>query len=149
MDGGTARTALVVGDRNRKGLLILVGLGACGLGALSLLFFCNPADSGLYPLCPFHALTGGHCPGCGSMRALHQLLHGNFAEAMRLNALLVLSLPLISFMFLKACLSMIRRDGRPFQYPRTGTMWVVVIVVLVYWVLRNIPCHPFTLLAPE
>src|SRR6266446_10007644 len=63
------------------------------LGSAVILFLFNPAQSGFYPVCLFHQSTGLLCPGCGSLRALHQLLHGHLVAAVHLNALLVLSLP--------------------------------------------------------
>ena len=41
--------------------------------------------------------------------------------------------------------------GRPLPTPRIGFRWTYVLlaVVVVYWILRNIPVHPFTLLAPH
>ena len=38
---------------------------------------------GHYPTCPFLAITGWYCPGCGSLRAVHDLLHGDLAGAVR------------------------------------------------------------------
>src|SRR5262245_32004982 len=65
---------------------------------VAVLYWFNPAHYGFYPRCALHETTGLLCPGCGSLRALHQLLHGNVAEAFRLNALLVLSLPLCAWL---------------------------------------------------
>ncbi|PYV86056.1 MAG: hypothetical protein DMG90_22080 [Acidobacteria bacterium] len=45
------------------------------IGTLTILRTSNPASSGIFPPCPFLWLTGFYCPGCGSLRALHQLLH--------------------------------------------------------------------------
>jgi hypothetical protein len=44
-----------------------------------------PAEYSFYPRCPFHALFGILCPGCGATRALAALLHGNLLEALHLN----------------------------------------------------------------
>ena len=76
---------------------------AVGCGAMLVaLYVWEPAASGLFPPCPFHALTGLHCPGCGSLRAVHQLLHGELWAAFRLNPLMVLSLPLLAFAVVSA-----------------------------------------------
>jgi hypothetical protein len=61
----------------RAALLFLV----CGI----VLFFFDPATTGLYPPCLFKTFLGVQCPGCGSLRAMHQLLHGNVAAAWALN----------------------------------------------------------------
>ena len=59
-----------------------------------LLFFFDPATAGFYPPCLFKTLLGVPCPGCGSLRAAHQLLHGNFQEAWALNPTLTIVGPL-------------------------------------------------------
>lgn len=62
---------------------------------LAVVYLFDPAQGG-FPICPFRALTGLLCPGCGSQRALHALLHGKVGMAFGHNALLVASLPLLA-----------------------------------------------------
>ena len=121
---------------------------ACAAGA-SLLYAQNPAQPGSYlPPCPMLALTGVYCPGCGTARALYQLLHGNLPAALDYNPLVVVALPFIvavlgSYAFWWAS----KRPLPAFVTSRavgTAAIWVVG----VYWVLRNVPVFPFTLLAP-
>jgi ABC-type spermidine/putrescine transport system permease subunit II len=52
-------------------------------------------QSPFYPPCLFKKLTGLNCPGCGSSRALHQLMHGNLLPALDYNILVVIFLPFI------------------------------------------------------
>lgn len=65
-------------------------------GLLGVYFYLDPAQH-FFPKCPFLWLSGWKCPGCGSQRAVHHLLHGEITEALRLNFLLVLSLPYVLF----------------------------------------------------
>src|SRR5258708_4223181 len=58
-----------------------------GVEAGLILFFHNPSESQFYPVCLFHKLTGWHCPGCGSLRALFHLAHGHWATAFHFNPL--------------------------------------------------------------
>ena len=121
--------------------------GACGL--LAVLYLWEPAGSGLFPACPFHALTGLHCPGCGSLRATHQLLHGNLWAALRLNPMLVLATPMVAYAIASS------------RWPQMQTKWAsriashrawpaaVLVAVVAYWVLRNLPFEPFWWLAPH
>jgi hypothetical protein len=60
----------------------LVGLTLAG-GAL--LFTFDPAVTRWFPSCPLFALTGWRCPLCGSLRAVHALLHGHFTAAIAFN----------------------------------------------------------------
>lgn len=114
----------------------------------AVLYRWNPATAGFYPICPFFALTGWYCPGCGSLRALHQLLHGNLGAAFDLNPLLVMALPLV------VCEIAARLLGRPglrtLSSASMPALWVraVGITLVAFGVLRNIPRYPFTLLTP-
>src|SRR5882672_8584856 len=61
----------------------------------AMLFFFPPQQYHFfYPQCFLYRWTGLQCPGCGGLRATHQLLHGNIVEAFRLNAFFVSALPL-------------------------------------------------------
>jgi hypothetical protein len=116
--------------------------------ALVYLFLFNPAGSNLYPSCPFYALTGFYCPGCGTLRGLHQLLHGHLAAAFGLNPLMVLTLPLMIYIFISYALVGIRGRGLPGLFLSPSLIWAIFWILMSYWVLRNIPLYPFTLLAP-
>lgn len=116
---------------------IAVGITA-GLGFLYWKF--DPADtSNVYPHCPFKLLTGYKCPGCGSQRAVHQLLHLNFKEAFELNQLLVLSLPYIAlgFAFEKMSLNPFLLQWRQRLF---GVMAIriVLAIVVAFWIGRNL-----------
>lgn len=52
------------------------------------------------PPCPFHAMTGLRCPGCGTLRALHALAQSDVAGAFSLNAMTTLGLPLLALSLL-------------------------------------------------
>lgn len=73
--------------RRRVGIL-------AGVFLLAVLFVFDPATAGFYPPCLFRTFLGMQCPGCGSLRAAHQLLHGNLAAAWALNKPLLIALPL-------------------------------------------------------
>lgn len=116
--------------------------------AAIILYYFNPAGSQLYPPSPFRALTGLYCPGCGSLRALHQLLHGHLLAALDLNPLMVLAAPYLIYSFISYTSPVILGQKIPQVYVKTSWIWLFLKVVLVYWVLRNIPFPPFNWLAP-
>lgn len=109
-----------------RGALVIGGIVAALAGAL-LLFFFNPETVGFYPRCPFYVLTGLKCPGCGTLRGIHALLHFRFVDAFRFNPLMVVSIPLLVVLLIS---------------PRSRkSVWMsrsVLLVVLVYWIMRNI-----------
>jgi hypothetical protein len=64
-------------------------VGAAGLGAAVLLHVYDPHRSGSYGYCPFLALTGRPCPGCGGLRAVNDLTRGDLVGALSSNVLAV------------------------------------------------------------
>ncbi len=112
-------------------------------GGAAYLFFYEPGRTGFFPLCPFRALTGFRCPGCGSTRALHQLLHGNLLASFELNPLLFLTLPVVGLLLIIYTRCAI--TGRPMpqiDLPRKYA-WIVCVLVFGFWVLRNTAIYPF------
>ena len=79
-------------DRSaHRGLGRPVGLSVT-LAAAVLLFAFDPAATWWFPSCPIYALTGWLCPFCGSLRAVHALLHGAPLVASELNPLTTVGL---------------------------------------------------------
>ena len=113
-------------------LALLVILG------LAVLFACNPARSSLFPPCPFHALTGLHCPGCGTLRALHHTLHGHLRAAFLLNPLMVLSIPLLTYLFASKCAQAAGRRGLPALFVSKVWIWVLPGTVILYWITSKL-----------
>lgn len=119
------------------------------LGGLALLAVADPATSGLFPPCLFHAVTGLHCPGCGTLRALHQLLHGNVALAFGLNPLAVVVLPVIAGWLLFRFGQVMTDRRAPAVIVPAFWIWALLGVIVAFWILRNVPLYPFSLLAPS
>jgi len=116
---------------------IPLALAMAAVGA-AIVFRFDPVTSGFFPRCPLHWLTGLHCPGCGSLRATHQLLHGNFAAACRYNVLWVALIPVLAVLCLPR-----------FRMMKAWVPWTLFGVIVVFGVLRNLPWLPLTLLAPH
>lgn len=102
------------------------------LGCCALLFFFNPAQHGFYPRCAFYQLTGWQCPGCGGLRAAHQLLHGHVLTALHLNALAVASAPLLIWWLW-------RERVRGGVRLRARWVWWLLGVLVAFGVARNLP----------
>jgi hypothetical protein len=83
-----------------------------------------------------------YCPGCGSLRALADLVHGNLPGAIGHNAMLIAFLPLALLAWVRAMTGRGPLRSRPWQVP------VLVAALVVWTVLRNLPVAPFTALAP-
>lgn len=99
--------------------------------------FDPAAEGSWFPRCVFKSLTGLDCPGCGSQRAIHALLHGRFAEALRLNALFVVELPLLLLLGIVALLpGRLRRLRR--LLVSQGFILSLLATIVIFTVARNI-----------
>src|SRR5215216_7769827 len=78
------------------------------LAGAAYLFWFEPGKSGFFPICLFRFLTGFTCPGCGTTRALHQILHGHFLTAFTLNPLFIIAIPFLLFAFLRYTVTVLR-----------------------------------------
>jgi Protein of unknown function (DUF2752) len=118
------------------------------LGGTVMLFLVDPAHCPFYPQCVFHHVTGWNCPGCGSLRAMHQLLHGHLLAALRDNVLLMLSLPVLAVYALQQFSRWLA--GLPVLIPAVGArgIWLLFGVLLAFTIIRNIPVAPFIYLSP-
>lgn len=125
-----------------------VALGLAALPCLALLYVRNPEDAGFYPPCFFYALTGLHCPGCGTLRGLHQLLNGNLLAALGYNPYMLLALPVIGYVYLSALLLSVSGKRLPAVFVPPTLIWGLLAAIVAFWILRNVPVYPFTVLAP-
>jgi hypothetical protein len=136
------------GGVSAKRLLIVL----CGLAALAFSAFLlrsHGPDAAWLPGCLFHRITGLDCPGCGMTRAAHATLHGDLVEAFRLNPLGMILLPLALIGIGLEIAGWVRGKPLPWTFrARGGWVWGIVVAVFVFWIARNIPVWPFTLLAP-
>jgi len=115
-----------------RSVIISIGAAITAAAGAFVLYRFDPAVVHFYPPCVFHALTGLRCPGCGSTRALHHLLHGDVAGAFRLNPMLFLVAPF-------AATSAISR--RFVTSPIVA--WSAVAVTITWWIVRNLPFWPW------
>ncbi len=114
-------------------IMILIIIG----GVFYYLF--SPAENDFFPQCTFHKMTGLDCPGCGSQRAIHHLLHLRIKESFFSNPLLVIAIP-----YVLLCLYLEYFGGKE-SFPRLRkalyskiSVWGILIVILLFWIIRNL-----------
>ncbi|MBG42959.1 MAG: hypothetical protein CL530_03225 [Aequorivita sp.] len=119
-------------------------------GFFLIYFFYNPSENSFFIPCPFHYITGFFCPGCGSQRAIHLLLHGDLVGAFRFNPLMVLTLPILIYGLGITIANWFFGTKHRFMlfYSKLFIFGYFGFVIL-YWILRNLPFYPFNLLAPS
>jgi hypothetical protein len=132
---------------------LLAAMFAAAAVAFVMLRVFDPATSGVFPPCPVRYLTGWYCPGCGSLRAVHQLLHGNLRAAWAMNPLTVILLPFLTYGLGAFALDEVR--GLDMRVPRLPQVflpaaWIraLGVAIILFGIVRNLPLHPFNLLAP-
>lgn len=79
----------------QRRLMLAIALGCVALG---LLLALTEPSSGLWPRCMIKSITGLDCPGCGSQRAFHALIHGDVAAAWGYNALIFILAPVVALL---------------------------------------------------
>ncbi|MDR2065262.1 MAG: DUF2752 domain-containing protein [Prevotellaceae bacterium] len=108
-------------------------------GTVIAYFSYNPEKTAFFPPCPFYKLTGLKCPGCGSQRAIHSLLHLDVKQAFFYNPALFFAVPLAGLLiYLGHC-------GGQTRFPKlyrflSGTKFImgIFIAIMLYWIGRNI-----------
>ncbi len=119
-----------------------------------ILFRMNPSGEwqSFFPKCIFFLVTGLQCPGCGCQRALHHLFNGRILLALQYNAMVIITLPWLTWEAARSSLKFLELPVPGFLVPRRRLSgkeaMSIAVAVIAFWVLRNIPCWPFEWLAP-
>lgn len=123
-------------NANSKRLLVAAAIAAATAVFACVLFFFDPMTSAFYPRCPSKLLTGYDCPGCGTTRALHALVHLDFGAALRYNAALFVLGPLL---LLYAAAVFTAPDSALQRFLRRPVLaWSIVAFIILWTLLRNI-----------
>ena len=107
------------------------------VGGAFVLYRFYPAWQRFFPSCPFYELLHLYCPGCGSTRATYCLLHGDLNGVWHYNPFYLPTLVFAASLF--------------FLHKWAGKPVIVrtyIVLLVLFWICRNLPWHPFTLLAP-
>ena len=130
-----------IARRIRWGGLVLASLTV--LSGAAILFRFDPAAHGFYPFCIFYRTTGLLCPGCGSLRSFHHLLHGEVVDAIRYNPLLVASCPFLIWFGARLLGRALGKEMKPIVV-KPKWMWVGLAILVGFGILRNLPLAPLT-----
>lgn len=123
-------------SRHNKALLALL---CCMLVGGVVLYLYSP-ESLQIPRCPFLQLTGWQCPGCGSLRGIHALLHGDLGRVLQLNVMLI---PALLYLALLVLLELTRPQSMRAErlYHRFSgriASWIIFALIIVWGVGRNL-----------
>ncbi|MFI6940966.1 DUF2752 domain-containing protein [Streptomyces sp. NPDC050418] len=128
-------------SRARRMLLPLGTLGATA-AAVAYVGAVDPNEAGHYPTCPLLAATGLYCPGCGGLRCVHALVHGDVTGALGANVMAVIAFAIAASVFVL----WVRRawNGGPTGFTvRSSYAWAFGALLAVFTVVRNLPFGAF------
>ncbi len=121
-----------------RGPLVLGGL--VGVATLAL-HLRDPHQTGSWGYCPWLALTGFYCPGCGGLRAVNELSSGDLVGAASSNLVFVAAVPLLLWWWVR----WLQRSWTGAERPATSSarsgalIAVFAVVMVVFGVVRNLP----------
>ena len=128
-------TALAPG-RTRRWVPVLAA-GAAVAAATLALHVRDPHQRGSWGFCPT-SLLGFSCPGCGGLRAVHDLTDLDVAAAASSNLAFVLVAPFLVAWWARALVLGLRGDPRPWYVPVPRAVWWVLLGALaVFTLARN------------
>jgi hypothetical protein len=100
----------------------------------------SPADLPGLVLCPFRALTGLPCPGCGMTRAFCSLGHGDLSGAFGYNALAPFVFAAALLLWAHSLVTILKLDSARAALerlkPTQRAAGLLLAVTLVWWVVR-------------
>lgn len=126
--------------------LAAMAAASAGAGVWLLRAFDPNAPGNLFLPCLFRQFTGLYCPGCGTTRALHALVHGDLGGFIAMNPLLAVVAPGLLVVTAHGMGYRLRLPPALMDVLLGARFWLILI--FGYWVARNLPWWPFSWLAP-
>ncbi len=127
------QSAKSVSRLRRRIIVAAVILAAATL--LCVYYYTAEPGTDVMPRCTFKVLTGWDCPGCGSQRAFHAMLHGHVFEAFGYNPAIFVMIPLA---VLYAFAEWAGVPGLRRVLLSKYALWVLGAAIIVWTVLRNL-----------
>lgn len=121
--------------RKRLKKLALILLTAFAVGIISAFIMIR---FGWYLPCPFRAVTGYLCPGCGATRMSLSILQLDFESAFKYNGALFLSLPFIVYLIGALCYNYVQKGNLKVGKKTELLATVLAVLLVVFGILRNI-----------
>jgi hypothetical protein len=119
-------------------LVAPAGVALTAVAGFAVIASVDPNEPGHYPVCPFLAVTGLYCPGCGTLRALHALTTGDLATGFARNPMTMLAVPFLLYVWAAWVGREVRGTVRTTMAP-AWWLWALAGGVVAFWVLRNMP----------
>jgi hypothetical protein len=106
--------------------------------ALALLVVRDPHQAGAFPACPVRAATGLLCPGCGSLRGLWHVLHGEPLAALAHNPAILLGVVALAVVVWRALRVLVGWPPPARPPVRRAWIWLLVGALVAFTIARNL-----------
>jgi hypothetical protein len=113
-------------------------IAAAAMGTAAILYRFSPQEYSFYPRCPFYAVTGHYCPGCGATRAVAELLHGHIGAAIHFNAAITMLLPFLLIYFGRMYWAALRENRLDWPTAPTFVWKAAMAIVLIFAIVRDL-----------
>lgn len=120
----------------KRTILALI-LGTLAVALATAYYFIDPVEVRWMPRCLWKVATGTDCPGCGSQRMAHALMHGDFLAAWHANAYALCMIPVILFLIWLE----FAKDKYPKLYVavhRPAVITSLMATIILWWIFRNL-----------
>ena len=117
-----------------------VAVAGTGLAAAIAVALRDPHVPGSWGSCPFLAVTGYYCPGCGGLRAVHDVLTGDLLAGLQSNLMGLVLCGLLTALWAVWFVAQCR--GRPVAWEKVVPSWAAytfLALFAVFSVFRNTP----------
>lgn len=100
--------------------------------------------------CGIRKVTGIYCPGCGGTRCAKSIVSGDLITALGHNAMLLSGFILLTafFTFLIIRITILGKPAPKTPHIKKSWIWLGILSIALFTILRNIPSYPWNLLAP-
>lgn len=116
---------------------LLVGAG--GLALAAALHFRDPHVSGSWGFCPSKLILGIDCPGCGGLRAVNLLTHGDVVGAISSNLIAVALAGFLAVAWVVWFVRRARGQAAQFVSIQPAWAWLLLAAVITFGVVRLTP----------
>ncbi|WP_148223406.1 DUF2752 domain-containing protein [Segniliparus rotundus] len=124
-----------------------VAVGALGLAACVGMWFAHPeTPGGPIPPCPLRQLFGIDCPGCGGSRMMWYFMHGDVPQALHYNAVALVIVLALAYAWFTWLMQRWRGVKLPTWHDKLWAGLAFCAVIPLWFVIRNLPFVPFTML---
>jgi Protein of unknown function (DUF2752) len=124
----------------RARLVPPLAVGAVVAAATAAVAIRDPHVPGSWGVCPWLVLTGTYCPGCGGLRAVHDLTHLHIVDALSSNAVVVMGCVLaVAGWAVWLGAAWRGRTGDWSRWVKPWMAYACVTALLLFSVLRNLP----------